>query len=253
MKTKTALGKWIYALAPFIMLVLVFVALQVVVRAFGIPSYLMASPTDSFLYIVHNFDRVAQNCAVSLKNYLIGYPLGIILGMTLAFIFSSHVKIKKAFQPYLTLLSCVPGMILVPLFKIWFGLSEIVNVLICMLSCFSTICGNTMLGMSNVPEERMELVKTVKGSKLQAFTHIVIPSALPYVFTGLKLGSIFALSGVIGSELVGSMRGIGYEISWDNAFFHIDALFGYVYILMVLGFVVFSLLSALETRLLHND
>lgn len=237
------------AASPLIVFVMMFGALELMVKLTGMPYYVMARPSQSFLYLAENFKAVLHNCLFSLKNYFIGYPIGALLGIALAFVFTTRVKIEKAFNPYLTIISCTPMIVMVPLFKIWFGLGDIVNILVCILSCFSIVCSNAMLGISAVPEERLELVATCKGTKLQAFLYVVVPSALPHISTGLKLGSIFALSGIIGSEMIGSMEGIGYQIVWSNTYFNIAALFAYVYILMLFGFVVFSLLSYLETRI----
>ncbi len=242
-------GKILAVLSPIIVLVAMFVALEILVATTKMPYYVMARPSESFVYLYENFDSVMTNCVISLKNYFIGYPIGAFLGIVLAFVFSTRVRIQKAFSPYLTVISCVPMIVMVPLFKIWFGLGNIVNILVCILSCFSIVCSNAMLGIGAVPEERLELVETCKGTKLQAFIYVVIPSALPHISTGLKLGSIFALSGIIGSEMIGSMEGIGYQIVWSNTYFNIAALFAYVYVLMLFGYIIFSLLSVLESRI----
>lgn len=253
MKIKKKTSKWLNLLAPFIMLILCFAAIEAVVRVFNIPGYVMSPPTKSFKYFAEHYREALTNCAITLKSYLIGYPMGALLGIVLAFLFSSNKVVQKAFSPYLTVISCVPMLILSPLFKIWFGLGRIVNVLICLLSCFSTVCTNTMLGVKAVPEERIELVKTCKGSKLQTFVRIIIPSSLPHVFTGLKLGSIFALSGIIGSEMVGSMDGVGFTIVYTAAFVQMDILFAHVYLLMLFGFIFYSIISAVENKVVHQE
>ena len=236
------------ALSPVFALAAMFAILEILVMATNMPYYMMARPSQSFVYLYKNFDIVLKNCLISLKNYFIGYPIGAALGIVLAFLFSTRIRVQKAFSPYLTVISCVPMIVMVPLFKIWFGLGSIVNVLVCILSCFSIVCSNAMLGISAVPEERMELVKSCKGTKLQAFIYVIVPSALPHISTGLKLGSIFALSGIIGSEMIGSMEGVGYQIVWSNTYFNIAALFAYVYVLMLFGYIIFTLPKALTNR-----
>ncbi len=241
------------AASPLIVFALIFGVLELLVIVFKMPKYVMARPSRSFVYLFEHYDLILKNCLISLKNFFIGYPLGALLGITLAFLFSTRVKLEKAFSPYLTIIACTPSLVMVPLFKIWFGLGPIVNILVCMLSCFSIISANTILGINAVPEERIELVKACKGTKLQEFFLVIVPSALPHIFSGLKLGSIFALSGIIGSEMIGSMEGIGYSIVWNNTYFEIAGLFAYVYLLMLFGFIVFTLLNALELRIARTE
>ena len=243
---KKTIKKILIAASPLLVFLFMFYVIEFLVRGLKMPYYVMTPPIQSLVYFVENTSLVLQQCLITLKNYFIGYPIGAALGIVLAFIFTTRVRIEKAFSPYLTVISCVPMIVMVPLFKIWFGLGPIVNILVCILSCFSIVCSNAILGISAVPADRMELIETFKGTKLQAFVYVVIPSALPHISTGLKLGSIFALSGIIGSEMIGSMEGIGYQIVWSNTYFKIEALFAYIYLLMLFGYVIFSLLDLME-------
>lgn len=246
---KKYIKRVLIAASPLLVFLLMFGVLELIVESTNMPYYVMARPSQSLMYLFENMADVLQNCVISLKNFFIGYPIGALLGIALAFVFTTRAKIEKAFSPFLTVISCTPMIVMVPLFKIWFGLGIIVNILVCILSCFSIVCSNSILGICAVPQERLEMVATCKGSKLQAFIYVIIPSALPHISTGLKLGSIFALSGIIGSEMIGSMEGIGYKIVWSNTYFNIAALFAYVYVLMLFGFIIFSLLSYLENKI----
>ena len=103
-----------------------------------------------------------------------------------------------------------------------------------------------------IPYDRFELVQSCKGSKLQMFFKIIIPSCWSSIFTGLKLGAISGLAGTIGAEMIGDTMGIGYVVKLNTSIYLITEMFAYVYVLMVFGYIVYSIICALEDKLIKE-
>jgi len=240
------LKKIIYIISPILVFLLIFVIMDLAIKAFEIPKYIMVSPFVAFEWMFKHFDVMIPHITKTGWQYLTGYPLGALIGITFALIFTNNKFMNKAISPYLTLIICTPQLIMVPLLKMWLGFGAIVCVIASALSCFAIIMTNTMTGVSMVSPERIELMQSLKASKLQTFFMVIFPSALPSVFTGLKLGCIFALSGIIGAEMTGDTAGIGAMILTSSELVKLPQLFAYIFFLMIFGYVIYSVITAIE-------
>lgn len=251
-KGQPTIKKILFNQSPVIVLILIFVILELAVRIFHIPVYILAPPVDSFAYIFASFGEMWPHIWATMVQYLLGYPIGSALGILLALCFISSRTLSKAIDPYLTILSCMPQIILIPLLKIWLGYGAMVCMIVCILSCFSCTMSQIMTGASMIPPDRFELIKTCKGTKLQTFFQIIIPSVWPSTFTGLKLGAILGLAGVIGGEMIGGTEGIGYVVKLNTNIYLMVEMFAYVYILMAFGYIVYSLIAMLEAKFVKS-
>lgn len=247
------LKKVLMSISPVLVFVLIFAIIEAAVNIFQVPKFVMATPSSSFRYLFTHFGTMRVHLWKSLWQFLLGYPIGALIGVTFALIFSSSKVLSKAISPYLTIIICTPQLIMVPLLKMWLGFGAVVCVIASALSCFAVIMTNTMTGVSMVPYERIELMQTCKGNKWQLFWMVIFPSSLPSVFTGLKLGCIFALSGIIGAEITGDTKGLGAMILTSAELVKLPQLFAYIYLLMILGYIVYSIICFAESKLVREN
>jgi len=243
----------ISSLSPLITVVMLFCIMEAAVRVFKIPYYVLPSPFLSLKYIITDFNQMSPHLFKTFKEYFIGYPIGSAIGILLALLFTISRLVNKAVSPYLTILYCTPMLVLVPLLKIWLGVTAAVSVVVCALSCFGATLTQTITGAVSIPLERIELIQTCKGSKLQQFFFITIPSVWPSIFTGLKLGSISGLAGVIAAEMIGDKEGIGFMIRLCSYVYQMKEMFAYAYVLMAFGFLIYTIISSLEGRLIRSE
>jgi len=239
---------FLYKLSPLLVFILIFSILELAVQIFTIPVYILPSPIASFRYIITSFGEMWPHMQKTFSQYLIGYPIGSLIGFSLALIFIMSKTVTKAISPYLTIIFCTPQIVLIPLLKVWLGYGATVCTIVCALSCFSSTMTQIMTGAEMIPVERFELVKSCKGTKLQSFFHIIVPSCWSSTFTGLKLGAISGLAGVIGAEMIGDTRGIGYVVKLDTNIYLMVEMFAYVYVLMAFGYIVYSLICLAEDK-----
>lgn len=243
----------LFSISPILTFLLIFGILELAVLVFEIPSYVLPSPISSIEYIFTSFGEMMPHVTKTFKQYIVGYPIGSLIGILLALVFIINKTINKAVSPFLTVIYCTPTLVLVPLLKIFLGYGASVCTIVCALSCFSATMTQILTGSTMIPHERIELMQSCKGTKLQQFFLIIVPSVWPSIFTGLKLGSISGLAGVIGAEMIGDTQGIGYIVRLSSNVYKMKEMFGYIYLLMVIGFVVYSVICALEKRLVKAE
>ena len=227
--------------------------MQLAIKAFKIPRYVLPSPFGALRYMFNNFSDIAPHLWKTTLAFILGFPLGALIGISLALIFTVNKVLNKAISPYLMIIICTPLLIMVPLLKIWVGFGIHVCIIAGALSCFAIIMANTMTGVSMVPLERLELMQSLKASKWQTFFQIIIPSSLPSVFTGLKLGSIFSLTGIIGAELTGDTAGLGAMILIMSELIKLEQMFAYIFALMLFGYVMYTIICLLEAKLVKEE
>jgi NitT/TauT family transport system permease protein len=240
----------LFRFSPILVFILIFVILELAVQLLKIPVFILPSPFASIKYIFTNFSDMWPHIWATMYQYLLGFPIGSAIGIILALVFISNKTIFKAVDPFLTILACTPQIILVPLLKIWLGYGAMVSMIVCILACFSSVTNQMLTGASMIPKERFELIESFKGTKFQTFIHIIVPSVWPSTFTGLRLGAITGLAGVIGGEMIGGTVGIGYVVKLNTSIYLMVEMFSYVYVLMAFGYIVYNLISAFESRFL---
>ena len=245
--------KIIFNILPLLALLGILGGIQIAIQIYRIPKYVLPSPFAALRYIFVNFSVMLPHIWKSALQFMMGYPLGALIGITFALIFTVNKVLNKAISPYLMIIICTPQLVMVPLLKMWLGIGITVCVVASALSCFGIIMMNTMTGVSMVPVERIELMQSFKANKWQTFYKVIIPSSLRSVFTGLKLGCIFSITGIIGAEMIGDMRGMGAMIVIATDLYSMEEMFAYIFLLMFFAYMFYSGVCSLEARLVKEE
>jgi len=236
----------LYSLSPVILFFIIFGVIEWAIITFNVPDWLIATPSDTFSTMFARFSEIIPYLKVTLFEILTGYIIGVTFGITLALIFTSNRFLDKAISPYVVFLIVTPQLVMVPLLNIWMGFGINVKVIAVALSTFPINMMSTMTGVRSVTADRYELMKSLCATKIQTFFKVLIPSALPNVFTGMRLGTIFATTSAIGAELISGNTGIGPQISFNTEYIIMDMAFSYVYIMVAVGVLFYSLISLIE-------
>jgi len=239
-------------LSPIITFAVLFGALELACHIFEIPRYMFTPPSESFEYLFTKFDEMWPHISKTLWQYFTGYFIGVVVGVGLAFLLSLNEWVSNATWPYLIMLVSTPQLILVPILKMVMGFGPEVAILTTVLSTFLINTTMTAAGIQTVPVELKELVTSCKGTRFQQFVKVTIPASLPSIFTGLKLGAIFALAGICGAEISGDSSGIGYQIRVLTSIKSYPAMFAYVYVLIIFGVCFYLLLDYIEKKVVKK-
>ena len=139
-------------------------------------------------------------------------------------------------------------MTLVPLMLLWLGTDPNLRLLVIIVQATPIITFNTLNGFTHIEKEKLELGAAVGASRLQAFTKITFMSAMPQVFTGVKLGCIFSVIGAISADFVGGKIGMGTRIVYYTKYNATAVTFGCIILVAIIGLALYYAVNALERR-----
>ncbi|MBI4277464.1 MAG: ABC transporter permease [Armatimonadetes bacterium] len=223
---------------------------EIGVRAFRVPEFVLPTPSAVLAEVWREQDRLLGNAVVTLWAVLAGFGLGVAVGAPLAFLIVYSRTFERAVYPLLVFSQTIPKISIIPVFVVWFGFGLLPKVLIAFLICFFPVVIDTVVGLRSVPPEAVDLIRSMGGSRMDVFTRVRIPNALPYFFSGLKVAVTLALVGGVVGEFVGSTSGLGFLIVQASGLLNNRLVFAGILVLSAIGVVLFYAVDLLERLLL---
>jgi NitT/TauT family transport system permease protein len=211
----------------------------------------LAAPSQVFLAVIGliGTGELQHHIAVSAEEFIIGYVIACVLGVVLGLLMASSKVRKQALQPWVSGLYATPTIALAPLFILWTGIGIWSKVLVVVSLVIFPVCINTEAGLRTTSERLVEMLRSFGASQRQIFTKVALPSAVPFILAGLKLGIGRGLIGVVVGELFGSRAGLGQLITQSAESFNMPDLFAGVVILAVAGIAMTAGFGWIEQRL----
>jgi ABC-type nitrate/sulfonate/bicarbonate transport system permease component len=185
----------------------------------------------------------------SLIVLAIGLVLASVVGIAIGLVLARYWVIDVAFGIYITFLYSIPTVALVPLIVLWAGYETTAKVIILFLFAFFPMAINTYQGVKNVDPRLIEVGRSFRCSERQLWTNIVLPGALPFILTGLRLAVGRGLIGMVLADLYTAVSGIGYLIARAAGTYQVDKMFVPIVTLGILGVVLTALLRVMEIKL----
>ena len=224
-------------------LVCMTIAWEIACKAFHIPTFLIPAPSDVALRFYQKRDLYLMHTWVTLFETVSGFFLAVVIGIILAAFIVIVPRIRDVIMPLLVIAQLVPKVAIAPLLLIWFGYGLLPKVLIAFLVAFFPILINGCSGLASVQPELSDLGKSLKANAWQIFWKFQIPSALPEIFSGMKVAVTLAIVGAIIGEFVGGNSGLGYLIMVANQELDTPLAFAAIILLSVLGLFLYGLIE----------
>lgn len=180
---------------------------------------------------------LGRNFLSSLIRVLIGFSAGSIAGLFIGIMMGWNNLANKALNPIISLIYPIPALGWLPLLMLWFGIGEILPIAIIFICSFFPILYNTVTGIKNVDKNYIFVARILGASDLKILSTVVVPLALPNIFTGLKLESGMAWRVIIAAEMVAIPTGIGALMMKAESLIRIDII---IICLIVLGVMCLS-------------
>lgn len=219
---------------------------QVLVPLAGISELVLPTPYNIARRIVIDHRLLLHDAGYTLFEVVCGFGLAVLVGVPLALmIFYSRV-IERILYPLLIAFQTVPKVALAPLLVLWFGFGFAPKILISFLTAFFPIVIATVVGLEQLEQDMVRLLKSMGASEWQTFWKLRLPTALPSLFGGLKIGIGLAVIGSIIGEYVASERGLGYRQLTANAQFDSAMNFAALVVISLLGVVTFYIIHFIE-------
>jgi putative hydroxymethylpyrimidine transport system permease protein len=210
-------------------------------------SFVLPSPTDialklwelkSVLFLVH--------LPATLLIMVIGLLISIVVGVGLAVWMYMSKSAEKTFYPIIIASQTIPTIALAPIFVVWFGYSIWSKVIVTFLITFFPLTVSTFDGLRSSNKNLKELLLTMGASKKDIFLKLDVPSALPSIFSGLKVAVTVSVVGAAIGEWLGAQAGLGYFSRRMMTQFDGAAVFAPIVLLSVVGVILFLLVIWLE-------
>jgi len=220
---------------------------EALARAGIIDSFIMSQPTR-IIRTIGNFrnNNLLLHIGITTLETIIGFTLGVIIGIFIALVLWWSKFLAKVADPYLVVLNALPKIALGPVIIIWVGAGmQAVIVMALAISLVVTIM-EMLNGFQNTNRDLIKMAKTFGANRLQTFVKIVFPSNLPTLFNCLKINIGLSLVGVIAGEFLVSRAGLGYLIVYGGQVFQMDLVMTSVIILAVLAALLYRLVVIVE-------
>ena len=241
--------RWIIALlSPISVLVL----WQVLIWVNQLPPYILPSPLRVWtrFVIVLNDGSLLHHTLITLGETLGGLALGLSVAAVLGYVLAHSPILEKFLEPYIVASQSVPIVAIAPLLIIWFGSGLTSKILICALIVFFPALINTIVGVRSVEQDLSDLMRSLRANRWQTFVHLELPSALPMVLSGIKIGATLAVIGAVIGEFVSADRGLGFLITSARNNFDTALVFVAILALVVIAIALYGTVAVMEKILL---
>ena len=187
----------------------------------------------------------------TLAGTVLAFGLGSAAGIAVGLGFIACPTCERFVEPIFAALNAVPRIALAPLFLLWFGLGLGSKVALGFSLTFFIVLSSTLAGGRGVNTDFLTLARTLGARPSQVFLKITLPSAVPVIFSGLRLGLVYSLLGVVGSEIIASQHGLGQSLTYLAGTFQTNGVFAVLLLMAILGGGITRLMSSIEARLLR--
>ena len=245
-KVQQMVRKIYEALPAVLVLVASVAAWEFVIVAFGVKEFLVPAPSKIARQLGNPSLNWLYHFWVTAWETLAGFAVAAVFGIAIAYLIVHYRRLNQVLYPYVLLAQIVPKVAVAPLFFIWFGFGEMPKVLVAFLVAFFPIIVDTVVGLQAADPDMLDFMRTLNASAYKTFVRVKLPAALPHIFAGFKVAITLAVIGAVIGEFVGAESGLGYMIVRAQSHFRTDQVFAALFLLSVLGMVLFMAFALVE-------
>jgi NitT/TauT family transport system permease protein len=187
---------------------------------------------------LHTWVTVEQTTLGFLAACVLGVGLGVLVGKT--------PWLERTLNPFVIASQVVPKVALAPLFIVWFGFGDAPKIVIAAVLAFFPIFTNSVLGVKSIDLGHRDVMTSLNASAWARFRRLELPSAAPYVLTGMEVGIVLAVIGCVVAQFIGGDQGLGYLLIATMNAYQTDVLFAVIVLLTIIGFLFYLVIGALR-------
>ncbi|WP_424628449.1 ABC transporter permease [Bradyrhizobium sp. SYSU BS000235] len=234
-----------------IALFLVFVgAWEAIARAGLLPAIVLPAPSAIMArgYDLFASGEIWPHLVATTIEVLLGFALGVAAGFMFGVFVALLPSVEKYVYPYIVALQTVPKVAIAPLFLIWFGYGITSKVVIAALVCFFPVLVAVMSALHTTDRDQLNMMRAFGASRWQIFRHLRAYAAMPTIFAGIEIASVFAVIGALVGEFVGAQEGLGHLITTFNFNIDVAGVFAVLIVLSLLGTILHGLVRLVSRR-----
>ncbi len=231
-------------------LALFFTVWQVVATTTDIPKLFLPSVTEVWDQVVrmHEQGILWGNLGISLWVYVVGMVISIVIAVPLGLFIGGVKIVDRIASPYIWAIYTTPRLILMPLVLLWVGINDTARIVIIVLSAVPATLVVVMEGVKTVDNSLLKAARSFGASRTRLFRSVVLPSTVPFVATGIRMGVSRGLIGLFIGELFTAANGIGYIIALSTKTFNSAQTFAMLFIFVFFCVAMVGLTQLLERK-----
>ena len=234
---------------PSIIAVAVLLLLWQTVCGLGwVPGYMLPSPLEVAGAFVSELPLLWENSLITLQEAFIGLVLGVAFGFLVAVLMDGFEVLYKAFYPLLIITQTVPTVAIAPLLVLWFGYEMTPKIILIVISTFFPVTVGLLDGFRSADKDAIGLLRSMGAPPFQIFRHIKFPSALPQLFSGLRIAAAYSVVGAVISEWLGGFGGLGVYMTRVKKAFAFDKMFAVIFLISGISLGLMAMVEFAEKK-----
>jgi NitT/TauT family transport system permease protein len=220
---------------------------------FEVPEAILPTPWVIIARLIELWDLLLDHSWPTIYQCIIGFALSVVIGVGLGILLALSRLFHECVYPLIVAFQVVPKVALAPLFIVWFGLGTTSRVLLAFVIAFFPMIVNTYVGIQSTDPIMVRMARSFSASRLTIFFKIELPTALPFIFAGLKIGMTFAVIGIIVAEFVTAQKGLGYLMMFAEGNMDMPLLMASLFVLCIVGVLLYAAVALVEKLVVRWD
>lgn len=213
-----------------------------------VPAYMLPSPVQVAKAFVSELPALWDHSLITLQEAFIGLVLGVSVGFLTAVLMDAFEVLYKAFYPLLILTQTIPSVAIAPLLVLWFGYEMAPKIILIVISTFFPVTVGLLDGFRSADKDAIGLLRSMGANRLQIFRYIKFPSALPQLFSGLRIAAAYSVVGAVISEWLGGFGGLGVYMTRVKKAFAFDKMFAVIFLISGISLALMALVEYAEKK-----
>lgn len=239
-QNRTAISAWIYPTIAFVAFLLFW---QIIILITQVQRFVLPQPLQVIERGYASLGLLLSQTPPTVLAILFGFGGAVVIGLPLAVAMVASRVLESSLYPLLVGSQGVPKVALAPVLVVWCGFGTLPKVVMAALIAFFPIVINTAVGLRSIDPNYLQLTRSMGAPAWRTYTHLLLPSALPQVFAGLKVAMALAIVGAIVGEMVGANSGLGYLLVVANGNLDMALVFAVLIWLALVSLVLVGIID----------
>ncbi|MCC3373751.1 ABC transporter permease [Cohnella sp. REN36] len=192
--------------------------------------------------------EIYRHLRVTLQEFLEGYVLASALGIATGMLLVLVKHAERFFRPFLSALMAVPKVTIIPLIMLWLGIGVPHKIAVVFLFCYFTIAFNTITGIKQTADNHLKVARVFEATRWQTIVKVILPSAAPTIFAGLRVSAATGLVGALFGEMIASQAGLGNLLVKATSLYDTAQAFAIITIVTVVSVLIIAVIDLLEKK-----
>lgn len=213
-----------------------------------VPPYMLPSPIQVLQAFLSELPLLWDNSLITLQEAFVGLLMGVSVGFLAAVLMDAFDILYRAFYPLLIITQTIPSVAVAPLLVLWFGYEMAPKIILIVISTFFPVTVGLLDGFRSADKDTIGLMRSMGANRRQVFHYVKFPSALPQLFSGLRIAAAYSVVGAVISEWLGGFGGLGVYMTRVKKAFAFDKMFAVIFLISAISLALMALVAFAEKK-----